>query len=328
MRTSLARPLAFAVSLGLAGALAGCGGGGGASSPTVAAQSTGQLSVGLTDGPIDDASEVVVKFTGIELKPQDGNAFTVDVTKSVDLLKLQNGATTDLLNGHNVPAGRYEWIRLIVSATQNVPDSYIKLATNGGMYPLYVPSGMESGLKLVRPFSVAQGGATNLLVDFDLRKSVTAPPGQQPNYMLKPALRLMDRLQVGKIAATVDLRKLTTAQFDANTAITTCKAGLYLYPASQTAPDDMYDAATTGNPVVYLPVPYDGVNATPTVNIPFVEAGSYRLAATCNYDKDSASKDDYKPDAPQGDPLYQTMKWTAFFPATVTANATTSVALP
>jgi hypothetical protein len=327
MTTLDARPLAFAIALGLTGLVAACGGGG-SSAPTVTAQSVGQLSIGVTDGPIDDASEVVVKFTGIELKPQNGTAFTIDVTKSVDLLKLQNGVTTDLLNGHSVPAGRYEWMRLMVSATQNVPDSYIKLATNGGMYPLYVPSGMETGLKLVRPFTVAQGGVTNLLVDFDLRKSVTAPPGQQPNYMLKPALRLMDRLQVGRIAATVDLRKLTTAQFDANAAISTCKAGLYLYPAAQTAPDDMYDAATTGNPIVYLPVPYDGVNPTTTVNIPFVEAGDYKLAATCAYDKDSASRDDYKPDAVQGDPLYQTMKWTAFFPATVAANATVNVALP
>lgn len=326
MKLSLNRSLALAVSVGLAGALlAGCGGGGGAMDST--ANAMGQLTVGVTDGPIDDAAKVVIKFSGIELKPVNGAAFSIDFTKDVDLLTLQNGITSDLTSGASVPAGQYEWMRLKVSATQNVPDSYIQMKT-GAQYPLWIPSGMETGLKLVRGFTVAQGSITRLIVDFDLRKSITAPPGQAPNYLMRPALRLLDQLQVGKIAATVDLRALTTAQFDANTAVSTCKAGLYLYPGTQTKADDFFADATSGNPIVYLPVPYDGVTTTVTLNIPFVEAGSYKLAATCNYDKDVASTDDFKPDALAGDPLLTSMKWTALVPATVTANTTTTVALP
>jgi hypothetical protein len=282
----------------------------------------------MTDGPVDDATEVVVKFTGVELMRANGELVTIDTPNgTMDLLKLQNGVTKDLITAQTLPAGDYQWMRLKVSATQNVPDSYIKTSM-GGMYPLYIPSGFETGLKLQRGFTVAAGGHTKLVVDFDLRKSVTAPPGQAPNYMMRPALRLMDQMQVGKLAVTVDLRAMTTAQFDANTAVTTCKAGLYAFPSTQTAPDDFYAMGMSGNPVFYLPIPNDGANTTPTVTVPFVEAGSYQVAATCFYDKDVADTNDYDPAAQQGQPGYQTMKWTALKPVTVAAGATASLSLP
>ena len=46
-------------------AIAGCGGGGDGEPQS----NTGQLTLGLTDGPIESALRVVVAFTGIELKP-------------------------------------------------------------------------------------------------------------------------------------------------------------------------------------------------------------------------------------------------------------------
>jgi hypothetical protein len=78
-----------------------------------------------------------------------------------------------------VPAGRYQSIRLLIEAQQNQPSSYIDFAS-GARYPLYVPSGSESGLKLIRGFTVAAGSNSNFTIDFDLRKSVIAPPGQAP----------------------------------------------------------------------------------------------------------------------------------------------------
>lgn len=326
MRHHLPRSLPIAVTLGLAGALLVACGGGGSAAPSPA---TGQLTLGMTDGPVDDAQAVVVKFTGVELQRANGELVSIDVPDgTIDLLKLQNGVTKDLIAARTLPAGEYQWMRLKVAATQNVPDSYIMTGA-GGMFPLYVPSGFETGLKLQRGFTVAAGGHTKLIVDFDLRKSVHAAPGQAPNYMLRPALRLMDQMIVGKLAVTVDLRALTTAQFDAATAVTTCRPGLYVFPSSQAAPDDFHAAAAAGNPVVYLPLPNDGVNTTPAVTLPFLEAADYRVAATCNYDKDVADKDDYNPAAAQPtDPGYQTMKWTVLKPVTVAANATATLTLP
>ena len=181
--------------------LAGCGGGGGRQPEAP----MGRISLGITDAPVDGATAVVVKFIAVELKPEDGSAFTINLTpaQSVDLLVLAGGSSRALLEDYSVPAGRYQSIRLLIEAQQNQPSSYIDFAS-GARYPLYVPSGSESGLKLIRGFTVAAGSTSNFTIDFDLRKSVIAPPGQAPNYLLKPVLRMVDNLQVGAIAGTVD----------------------------------------------------------------------------------------------------------------------------
>ena len=306
--------------------LVGCGGGD-SGSPL-----TGALSINLTDAPVDGAAEVVVVFTGVELHRADGEMLSIDFgasTKSIDLIKLQDGVTSALTQDAAVPAGNYDWMRLKVLASKNSQgESYIKLLS-GQQYPLWIPSGSETGLKLVRSFTVAQGSTTRLVIDFDLRKSITAPPGQDPNYIMRPALRLMDQLQVGKITATVDLAALTSTQLGAGTAVSTCNAGLYLFAGGAATPDDQDGSSTDGaDPVVYVPVPYDGVNTAVPVAIPFVEVGSYTLAATCNLDVDASDADNYNVAAAQGAPGYQTMHWTTVGNVSVSANNTTAVSIP
>jgi Domain of unknown function (DUF4382) len=318
-----------ALALGIV-TLTSCGGGG--SDP-----GTGSLSVQLTDAPVDGAANVVVVFTGLELHRSDGTLVTLDFgttsgqanTKSIDLIKLQNGVTGVLTEGAAVPAGDYQWMRLKVLADKNSQgESYITLL-NGAQYPLYIPSGAETGLKLVRPFTVAQGSTTRLLIDFDLRKSVTAPPGQDPNYVLKPTLRLLDELQVGKVTANVDLAALTSVQLGSAASVSSCKAGLYLFAGASAVPDDTDGDTTDGaDPIVFLPIVYDGINTNVPVTIPFIEVGSYTVAATCNFDVDAADGNDYIPNATAGQPGYQTMKWTTVGNVSVTANNTTTIALP
>src|SRR5581483_5497675 len=215
-------------------ALTACGGGGGSSA------NSGALSLSLTDAPVDGASAVVVAFTGIDLQGSDGTLTTITFpsTQSIDLLKLQGGATSALTQGAAVPAGTYSWMRLKVLADKNMQnESYITL-TNGAQYPLYIPSGAETGLKLVRPFTVAQGSTTRLVIDFDLRKSITAPPGQDPNYIMRPTLRLLDQLQIGKLTTNVDVAALAIAQLGAGAAPASCKAGLYVFTGGSAVPDD------------------------------------------------------------------------------------------
>lgn len=315
-----------AVAFALLG-LSACGGGSGSSS-------SGQLTVGLTDAPVDGATSVVVAFTGIELHGADGTTTSIDFAapQHIDLLKLQGGATGVLTQGTAVPAGNYQWLRLKVLAdkdTQN--ESYITLS-NGGQYPLYIPSGAETGLKLVSGFTVAQGGTTSVLIEFDLRKSVTAPQGQSPDYILKPALRVINELQVGKIAASVDLAALTAAQLGSGAAVSGCNAGLYVFSGATATPDDADgDAVDDGgaDPVVYMPLPYDGVTTTASLTIPFMATGSYTVAATCNFNIDTAPDvNDYIANAAAGQTGYQTMKWSTVGNVTVSAGNTTSVNLP
>lgn len=319
------RTCACAVLASVCAVFSGCGGGGGEGS------SSGALSINLTDAPVDGASEVVVAFTGVQLHSTAGQTLDIDFpsAKTIDLIKLQGGVTGALTQGAAVPAGSYDWMRLKVLADKNTQgESYIRML-DGAMYPLWIPSGSETGLKLVRPFTVAQGSTTQLVIDFDLRKSITAPPGQDPNYIMRPALRLLDQLQVGKLTASVDLAALAAAQLGAGAPVSSCHAGLYLFAGSAATPDDQDgDSADGADPIVYQPLEYDGVNTAVSLTIPFIEVGTYTVAATCNFDVDAAETNDYDPNATQGQPGYQTMRWSTLGNVSITASTTTAVSLP
>jgi hypothetical protein len=250
--------------------LAGCGGGGDAGGSAA----TGRLTLGVTDAPVDDATAVVVKFTAIELKPEDGNAFTIELSPapSIDLLALAGGNSRTLLEAHTVPAGNYQWLRLLIEAQQNQPSSYIDLAS-GERFPLFVPSGSESGLKLIRGFTVAAGSTSNFTIDFDLRKSVVAPPGQAPNYLLKPVLRMVDNLQVGTISGTV-----AAALVPAD-----CSPQVYVFTGAGVIPDDLDTApAPDVDPLVSVPVTLDAASGEYRFRAGFIEAGDYTASFTCN----------------------------------------------
>ncbi len=282
-----------------AAVLVGCGGGG-----SSAAGEMGRITLGVTDAPVDGATAVVVKFTAIELKPESGEAITIDLSPapSVDLLALAGGGSRELLREHSVPAGRYTWIRLLIDAQQNTPTSYIDFA-NGQRFPLFVPSGSESGLKLIRGFTVAVGSTSNFTIDFDLRKSVIAPPGQAPNYLLKPVLRLVDNLRVGTLEGTVAAALVPTG----------CAPQVYLFSGANVVPDDLDLAvAPDVDPFVSVPVLLDTTSGEYRFRMAFLEAGDYTAAFTC----DGAT------DTPEGEEI---LVFTGTRNVTVAANQSTVV---
>src|SRR6185295_11082614 len=108
---------------------------------------TGPLTLGITDAPLDSAAAVVVTFSGVELKPHGGKAFTIDFAtpKTLDLMTLQGVNRALILDGEVVPAGDYEWMRLKVEADPDVAgDSYLQLEADGAQCELRVPSGAET----------------------------------------------------------------------------------------------------------------------------------------------------------------------------------------
>ena len=282
--------------------LAGCGGVGSGDPDTPA---NGQLTLGVTDAPVDGATAVVVKFTAVELKPEGGNAFTIELAPAatVDLLALAGGNSRTLLDAHTVPAGHYEWVRLLIEAQQNQPSSYIDLAT-GERFPLFVPSGSESGLKLIRGFNVAAGSISNFTIDFDLRKSVIAPPGQSPNYLLKPVLRIVDNLRVGTIAGTV-----AAALVPAD-----CSPQVYIFTGTGIVPDDLDSAASPDvDPLISVPVRLDAASGEYRFRAGFIEVGDYTASFTCNGAADT----------PEGE---EVLVFAGTQNLTVAANQTTTIA--
>lgn len=276
--------------------LAGCGGGDGSSS--------GTMNLAIADGPVDSASHVVIEFTGVELQPSSGGTitFTFSSPKQLDLLTLQNGNAAILLSDVTVPAGSYDWIRLLlkVGADKAVAGSYIEI--NGAQYPLIVPSGAETGLKLVQGFTMTANQVANFTVDFVLQQALTAPPSQQIGgvqaYLLRPALRLIDNVQAGEISGTIALSTLqghTPSCLDAGGNPTT--AHVYIFSGAGATLTDLQTDPGTGlpptghiNAVVTPPVTWSSSLQQYVYAQPFLLTGTYTLALACGAD-DPATAD-------------------------------------
>lgn len=231
---------------------------------------SGQFSLNLTDAPIDSAQNVFVQFSGIELKGKDTHTFTFDSPKKIDLLDLQGSTSVSLLDNQTLPAGKYQWIRLIVD-TDKTLDTYIVM-DDGTENELTIPGGSETGLKLVRGFSISENGNSNFTVDFDVRKSVV---DSNSGYHLKPALRIVDNLEIGHIKGSVD------ASLFAQSCTTPT---IYAFSGSVT-PMDISGA--TSDPVSTALVTLDGIDSTYKYEIGFLETGTYTLGLTCESQLDN-----------------------------------------
>lgn len=272
----------------LTSALAACGGSDNDDSGS--GSNTGQASVAVTDAPVDGATRVVVEFTAVELKPQAGESilFELSAPQQIDLLALQGSEFEPLIQDETVPAGPYNWIRLHVNDNDcdvlepgtDPSGSFVELE-DGGIEPLHIPSGSQSGLKLVSGFTVAAGGQTDLTIDFDVRKSLTAPEGQACHF-LKPALRVVDNAMVGHISGVVSPDALVhDSCLDPESVV-----AVYLFEGADITADDI--DGMEAEPLTSALVD----EVTGTYEIGFVLAGEHTLALTCDADLDDPETDD------------------------------------
>ena len=276
------------IGLAALGLVTACGGGGGASAPETG--QTGILSIAITDAAVENVDVVNVRFTGVTLKPQSGESmeFVFDTPLDIDLLTLQNGNTAELLGDTVVPVGPYNWIRLAVEAEfDNVFDSYAILSDTQEQVELRVPSGSQSGLKLVSGFTVTADQSTNIVVDWDLRMALTAPQGQ-PGLFLRPALRVTDMSSYGTLEGTVDSALVEDADCNNDLVAGTGNA-VYLYPGEVLDPLDIRGAET--DPVVTATVSKDSEEVY-RYSVTYLSAGEYTAAFTCDAALDEPDTED------------------------------------
>lgn len=262
------------IAMAALGVTAGCGGGSGSTTASTGG-STGSFSLNITDGPVDAAAKVVVEFTGVSIKPADGEAveFLFDEAKQIDLLQLQGSASDSLLTNEVVTAGNYEWIRLHVNAEQDgVMDSYMEML-DGSVVELRIPSGAETGLKLVSGFTISAGGSADFTIDFDLRKSITQPNGMSSAF-LRPALRIVDNMTVGSIVGTVAPDLVSEACADP----TVDDGSVYVYAGADVTPSDIQGAESDPLVTALLKMSESGAY---TYEVGFLPEGDYTLAYTC-----------------------------------------------
>jgi hypothetical protein len=190
--------------------------------------STGTVAIHMTDAPAVEGVDAVnlniiqvsIKASGDE-SDQGWEVLRAD-SMNVDLLHLQNGVFTTLATGR-VAAGPYEQVRLKLGEGSTV-------VVNGVTYPIKVPSGMQSGLKLVGPFTVPGGSGVDVALDFDASRSIILTGSG--TYMLKPVVHVMALSQAGSIKGRVLPTDATTSVFammatDTLGTAVTCVDGMF-----------------------------------------------------------------------------------------------------
>ena len=190
--------------------LMACGGGGGSSSGT-----TGTVSMSLTDSTTDDYLAVYVTISDVQICRNDSGGTTAECgwkpleeengeplrNKTYNLLDLVNGVT-EAVGLNQFAAGRYNQIRLMVGDSTELennilgePHPYANyVILNDGsntVEELKIPSGFQTGIKLVHPFEVIGGQVKELVLDFDADRSVIKA-GNSGNYILKPTIKVFD----------------------------------------------------------------------------------------------------------------------------------------
>jgi hypothetical protein len=173
----------------------GCGGGGGGGG------SGGALSVGLTDSAAGEFDHVIVTLLKIRVHRADAvdeaGWHELDLGPggiAVDLLTLQNGVMLPL-GQISLPSGDYDQLRLMID-----PARCWVTPTGGEDEPLLVPSGLQTGLKILHDFHISDG-VLELVIDFDASRSVVRLG--HGGFLLKPVLDAFDLGESGMIDGVV-----------------------------------------------------------------------------------------------------------------------------
>jgi hypothetical protein len=235
---------------------------------------TGRLTLGLTDASTDDYKAVYVTIDEVkvhlgEVNEEEGqgdNWYTVATPqKTYHLLELVNGVI-EQLGITDLESGTYSQMRLYLGRSPDDDENilggshqyanYVIDLDDDEVHELKVPSGYQSGIKLVREFEIVAGLTLDLVLDFDASASVVKA-GNSGQYLLKPTIKVIDTVKNATISGTVTDEQraalegaMVSAQIY-DPAATDVKARVTIYTATITAGVDENDNA--GEYLIYLP---------------------------------------------------------------------------
>ena len=155
----------------------------GASLP--AAGVAGKLAVSLVDAPSRRVGGITVNLAAVRAHSAESGWLDVahfQPPLSIDLLALLDGAVS--LGITSVPQGTITQLRLVLAPEVN------HVLVDGSEVPLEVPSGIESGIKIMGPWPISSCSTTAVTLDFDGQESIWYhPTGHGEEWILRPVIR-------------------------------------------------------------------------------------------------------------------------------------------
>lgn len=164
----------------------------------------GRVSIEITDAPVDDAAVKGVFVTIADIKI-DGNSVQGFSKTTIDLMAYQNG-NTKTLGSFDMDAKAYNEVTLVLDFDQDdsgsSPGCYVE-EEEGSKHNLASTSANE--IKLDYVFQNEANAENELVIDFDLRKTVKRETNGDSEYTfvssteMSNALRIMSKNETGII---------------------------------------------------------------------------------------------------------------------------------
>jgi hypothetical protein len=147
-----------------------------------------------------DYSSIILDIKEIKVRAKDGTWIDLDVPEyEFDLLNIVNGKMVVVGSSYVLQPGVYTQVRFVLGEAN-------RIKANGLFFDLKVPSGEQSGLKLVGEFELFENKLTCITINFDVDKSIVhTGPGNisskkisaNSKFILKPVIHFEQAENVG-----------------------------------------------------------------------------------------------------------------------------------
>lgn len=232
----------------------------------------GRLSIEMTDAPIDDASVQAVFVTVVDVKV-DGQSVEGFQPKTIDIKAYQQGKVV-LLTETDLAAKSYSSISLVLDhaadASGNAPGCYV-MKTDGTKEALM--AGAQTSTELIlngQNIDVQENQTANLVIDFDLRKSIKREGQDAYDFVtgseLAAALRVVAKASAGTITGKV-------SNWDAHAD----KVVVYAYKKGSLNANTETQGSGDGQLQFKNAVTSAQASADGSFSLHFLEAGDYEL---------------------------------------------------